>query len=282
MAHSPHRSGHLSRSQRAGHVGGFWIGYLVILFAFAFLKGLLPPRFGPLAWGGASAIGLLYLTFWLLRREHRTVNDVGLRWSARSPRRFVAGLLLGTAVSAMMLLAISLIAGPLEISRVTAPSSAAIMVIVATTLALGIMEEVGFRAYSLWTLVESFGIWWGQLVVAGAFTLMHLVYGWSIGTALLGVFPSALLFGAAAIATRGVACPLGVHVAMNLCRWLMGETADPGVWRIGASGAAEHRVGAAAPAIGFGVVIAAAVAVTLWSVWRARRSPQANRSALAG
>ncbi|MBA2291933.1 MAG: CPBP family intramembrane metalloprotease [Gemmatimonadales bacterium] len=264
----------LSRGRVAGHVGGFWVGYLVILTVCGLLKGFLPPRVAPLAWGGVSTLGLLGMTFWLLRREGRTAEMVGLRWSATSLRRFVAGLILGAGVYAIILLMTSLIAGPLDISRAVRPTGFALLTVVATTLALGAMEEVGFRAYPLLTLVESLGKWWGQLIVAVAFALTHVLYGWSFSTVALGVFPSALLFGAAAVATRGIACPFGVHVALNLCQWAMGEKGEPGVWHITLGNASEAKVAALAPTIAFIVVSVSAIAVLLGSAWHVRRTSE--------
>ncbi len=262
----------LSPGRVAKHVGGFWIGYLVILGVCGLLKSLLPPRIAPLAWGGVSTLGLVGLTFWLLRREHRTAKMVGLQWSATSLRRFGAGLFLGVGVYATILLMISLIAGPLEIHRAMRPTGVVLLTVVTTTLALGAMEEIGFRAYPLFTLMASLGSWWGQLIVAVAFALTHVLYGWSFSTVALGVFPSALLFGAAAVATRGIACPLGVHVALNLGQWAMGEKGEPGIWQIALDSASKARVAALAPIIGFVVVAVAAIAVLLGSAWHARRA----------
>jgi membrane protease YdiL (CAAX protease family) len=104
---------------------------------------------------------------------------VGLQWSATSLRRFGAGLLLGVGVYATILLLISLIAGPLEFHRATRPTGVVLLTVVATTLALGAMEEIGFRAYPLFTLADSLGRWWGQLIVAVAFALTHVLCGWS-------------------------------------------------------------------------------------------------------
>ena len=179
------------------------------------------------------------------------------------------GLLLGTLVFAVIILLVFLIAGPLEFTRVSAPSGRAIVSGMAVTLALAMMEEVGFRAYPLWTLVDRWGIWWAQGVVAVAFSLMHIVYGWSIGSVLLGVFPSALLYGAVAVATRGIACPLGVHVALNLCQRLIGEKGEPLLWHVGMSKASEPMVAALSPVIGCVMLLAAAVSVTMWTLLRA-------------
>ncbi len=40
-----------------------------------------------------------------------------------------------------------------------------------------------------------------------------------------------LLFGMAAIATRGIAVPVGIHAARNIGDWLRGGKSMPGVWR---------------------------------------------------
>jgi membrane protease YdiL (CAAX protease family) len=195
---------------------------------------------------------------------------VGLQWSTGSLRRFGAGLFLGVGVYAAVLLMISLIAGPLEFHGAMRPTGVAVLAVVATTLALGAMEEIGFRAYPLFTLVDTLGSWWGQLIVAVAFALTHILYGWSFGAVALGVFPSALLFGAVAVATRGIACPLGVHVALNLGQWAMGEKGEPGIWQLALDSASEARVAAVAPIIGFVVVTVSAIAVLLGSTWHAR------------
>lgn len=39
-----------------------------------------------------------------------------------------------------------------------------------------------------------------------------------------------LLFGMAAIATRGLAVPIGIHAAWNIGDWLRGNKEMPGVW----------------------------------------------------
>ncbi len=263
----------MSRRRAIAHVISFWVGYLAILWAFGFLKGWLPPRFAALGWGGASAVTLLGLTLFMLRREGRTLGSVGLRWSAGSVRRFIIGAGLGVAIYAIVILLISLSVGPVEITQVAAPSAVAVLTGVGMTLALASMEEIGFRAYSLWTLSDSFGIWWGQLFVAVAFTGLHVLYGWPLSSVLLGVFPSALLFGALAIATRGIACPLGLHVAINLCQRVMGQKPGLAVWHIGVSDAAASVAARISPIIGFFVLLACAIGITLWSVQRTRRIP---------
>jgi hypothetical protein len=50
--------------------------------------------------------------------------------------------------------------------------------------------------------------------------------------ALLGTGMGSILFGMAAIATRGLAVPIGIHAAWNLGAWALGDKQYPGLWKI--------------------------------------------------
>lgn len=255
-------------ARATAHTALFWIAYLAILFGFGITKGFLPPRFRELWWGVASLLALLALTGVLLRRDGRTAREVGLGWSRMSPPRFIIGLVIGALVYATMLGVISIVVGPLDITRTPAPGATAVVIGVSALLALGAMEEVGFRAYPLWTLASALGTWWSQLIVALAFALVHVAYGWAPSAVVSGVLPSALLFGAAAVATRGLALPLGIHVGMNICLWLMGEKSDPGMWKISVGAQFEAATATYAPMIGLVVTLAWACAITVWGMRR--------------
>jgi membrane protease YdiL (CAAX protease family) len=96
-------------------------------------------------------------------------------------------------------------------------------------------------------------------LTAVAFGLSHLLYGWSWSAVLLGVIPSGLLFGAAAIVGRGLAFPMGVHAALNLAAWSIGMKETPGPWTVVLAAGTEQRVGAVGPWIGLGVTLAPAL-----------------------
>jgi hypothetical protein len=84
----------------------------------------------------------------------------------------------------------------------------------------------------------------------------------------LGVLPSAVLFGAAAYASGGVALPLGVHVGMNVGRWLTGEVDQQGIWRLELGSADPGRVETWAPLVGATVPILVSLGLWWWSVRR--------------
>ena len=181
--------------------------------------------------------------------------------------RFIAGAGIGFASYGFTVLAVSLAAGPLHFTRSPTPAPGPIGVMACTLLALSAMEELGFRGYPLRTLVRTIGTWRAQGIVAVAFGLSHVAFGWSVQTILLGVVPSALLFGAAALAFRGLAAPIGLHAALNVARWAAGETEAPGFWTLTIDEATSGRVARMAPAIGVAVTLLCALA--LWR-WKAR------------
>ena len=245
-----------------GRVALFWVGYLGILFLASWSKPMLPARLGQLAWGLISCLAILGLTLVFLRRERRSLRDAGLDVQASSLVRFLAGLLVGAAVYGLMLLAISVVAGPIRFTRENAPGNSDILLMVATFLALSAMEEMGFRGYPLRTLVAALGHWRAQAVVAVAFSVSHLVFGWSWQTVVLGVLPNAVLFGVVAFASGGLAMPIGLHAAINIGRWVTGETDSPGIWHMAIEG--QGRGPTWLPSV-IGVAVTALATVAVWA-----------------
>ncbi len=119
--------------------------------------------------------------------------------------------------------------------------------------AVTVMEELAFRSYSLWTALRALGFWPAQVLVAVAFSLLHLAYGWPSSTVLLGVFPSGLLFGVAAAVSGGLALPVGLHLGINLGRWATGEGGGAGLWTLDTSALDPARAASVAPYLGAAV-----------------------------
>jgi membrane protease YdiL (CAAX protease family) len=97
-------------------------------------------------------------------------------------------------------------------------------------LVLALREELAFRGYPLRRLESAWGMWWALMLLSVVFALEHTAGGWSWSRSLLGPPAGALLFGMAALATRGIAVPLGIHAAFNFGQWLMGQKDAGGVW----------------------------------------------------
>jgi membrane protease YdiL (CAAX protease family) len=252
-------------------IGLFWIGYLLILFVMGFIKSHIPPAFSQLFWGISSSVLIVILTAAFVRHERRLFSDVGLNFTTTSTFRFALGLLLSFAVYALIVLLTSCLLGPIHFERAATVNPSTVLLTVVTTLTLACMEELGFRAYPLQTLAPTLGYWPAQLIVTVAFGLCHILFGYSWLAVLTGVIPCALLFGATAIATRGLAMPIGVHAGLNLAQWALGEKGQSGLWATTATDSARTRIATFSPLIVVSVMIAATVLT-----WLASRTKRVN------
>ena len=87
---------------------------------------------------------------------------------------------------------------------------------------VAIREELAFRGYPLFSLNYSFGLWASQLIILVIFSAEHIAGGMTWIQAFLGAGTGALLFGFAALKTKGIALPIGLHMAWNFGQWCLG------------------------------------------------------------
>ncbi|HYP12588.1 MAG TPA: CPBP family intramembrane glutamic endopeptidase [Bryobacteraceae bacterium] len=97
-------------------------------------------------------------------------------------------------------------------------------------LLLARMEEVGFRSYPLLPLKRILGLWTAQSIVAVAFIAYHVLNGQPWVSAVVGTGLGSLLFGMAAVTSRGLALPIGLHAMWNFGTWALGDKGGPWVW----------------------------------------------------
>ena len=135
----------------------FWLGYLTILLVVGFARGFLPHAAGALLWGVVCSALLLAVTGVFLRRDRRSWADIGLGASRGSPVRLLGGFVLGFSLYAVIVLATSLVIAPVSMVPQPTPAAALLLLVAATYVGLGAMEELGFRAYPLWTLHDAYG-----------------------------------------------------------------------------------------------------------------------------
>lgn len=88
------------------------------------------------------------------------------------------------------------------------------------------------------------------------------------GNAFVGVSIGSLLFGMAALATRGLAVPIGLHAMWNVGQWILGEKELPGLWKVWMEDRLQTRaqeVGMVSYLLGAGIAI-----LGFW--WRYRKN----------
>ena len=118
-------------------------------------------------------------------------------------------------------------------------------------------------------------------MIAVLFAAEHRLGGSDWLRALLGPGVGSLLFGIAAIATKGLAMPIGLHAAWNFGQWILGLKEQPGMLTaIVEKGNEQH-----AEIVGFSSYLAvmglATAGFWLWDIYRRRNSETEYAAATA-
>lgn len=204
----------------------------------------------------------LALTAAFLRWNRKSFNDIGLAPDRRTPMRFLIGVAVGFTLVALH---IAIVAGTGHVDWIRNSGSQA-KGIGAAIFGYGLLalrEEIAFRAYPLRTLLPAFGAAGAQLIVMVVFVVEHRLGGATWSNAVLGAGVGALVFGMAALATRGIALPLGLHAAWNLADWVRGGKGDGGMWIMRIDEGHSLQVGAIAMAAYVSIMLLAFVVFLL-------------------
>jgi len=204
----------------------FIISCAILVAVAAPLGTKLPGHWPEVVIGTTAALGALALTALFVRWEKLRMDDVGAAPDARTPLRFAIGFAGGSLLVAAWAL-ISVAAGQLRWIRAPGMGLGSGVITLIGYVALSCREELAFHGYPLRRLQARFGVWPAQLTVAVAFAIEHRVAGWLWTDALLGAGVGSLLFGMAAIASRGLALPIGLHAAWNFGQWALGLKGAP-------------------------------------------------------
>lgn len=210
-----------------GRVLLFMIGCAIVLVAITPVAPKGNGSTSELFTGVMASLGAFGLTLLFLRWEGLRLDDVGVSPDRRSLLRFVIGFLIGAFLVALNSTALWG-AGHVRWVRASEIGLTDVMITPVAYLCLAAREELAFHGYPLRRLKTFFGIWGAQLLVASIFALEHVAGGSTLWLALFGAGVGSLLFGMAAIATRGIALPIGIHAAWNIGDWMRGDKATVG------------------------------------------------------
>ncbi len=230
---------------------GFVAGAAVCLVVSIAAVGILTGSVGGVSWVATSGLVSVLFSGWLLllsafvvRRQHRTLALLGL--PTTSARLHECGV--GLAVSVPLFVGVagmqSLIVGA-PWHWLGSASAARALAGAPLVLALVLAEELLFRGVAFQMLRALTGDRAAVLLSALCFGAYHLVgsHDWAMGAVFRFALPAlgGVLFGWAAIRSRGLALPIGLHWGGN---WVQAQVAvfQPtgqaaaapvaGVWRI--------------------------------------------------
>jgi membrane protease YdiL (CAAX protease family) len=230
--------------------------------------------------GALGSISALFLTWLFLKYEKRSFKKIELVWQPGTIIRFFMGLLIGSAIFGVILLALLLFT-PLQIQLNSQSLGASALVGYLAFFPLSLMEEIGFRAYPFQTLHNRFGLRITQLIVAVVFALYHVAGGQSVGGSFLGPGVYAFVFGLAAVWSGGIAVPFGIHLALNILQPLTGMRGASGsIWTLTHKEGVVNGQMASPDTIGMAmqvVVLVAAILLTEYYIGKNGSKPQQKK-----
>ncbi|HWB55044.1 MAG TPA: type II CAAX endopeptidase family protein [Tepidisphaeraceae bacterium] len=210
-------------------VGMFLGGGALILAVFSPLTSPVPAPLRPFFLGITTSIATLALTLLFVQWDNLRLGDVGIAPSKWSPPRFALGFLIGLLLVALSA-SIQTTVGHARWARTPDVGFVSVTTTLFSVIALASREELAFRGYPLRRLEHQFGLWPAQITIALVFALEHWLGGWPISNAVFGAGIGSLVFGMAAIATKGLALPIGLHAAWNFGDSMIGQNYFPGLW----------------------------------------------------
>jgi uncharacterized protein len=153
-----------------------------------------------------------------LKCDGKGLRNIGLVPTSSRVREFVLGFSLGVGlfvalalVRAAMVGATWSLNGPDAVVRLCAG--------LGISLVLLLPEELIFRGYAFQQLIAAAGARWAIVISAILFGMYHLVGSgmWGIGAFFQAAMPAlgGVVFGWAAVRTRGLALPIGLHLGGN-------------------------------------------------------------------
>jgi|SRR5579884_1102690 len=245
-----------------GRVLLFWAVTMVILAAAAPAASAWGDRSG-LTIGAIASLLTLGLTIVFIRLDRRSLESFGFQLTWRSPVLFVFGAVVGIILVGAHV-ALTALCGPVHwvSNRQWMPARA--ILLAAVFLLLATREELAFRGYPLRKLASELNPVAAQLIVAALFAIEHAISGASWSNAILGAGMGSVVFGMAALATRGLAMPIGLHAAYNFGDWASGGKGDNGIWQVEVAPGFDHQAQIVSMSAYVGVMAIAAATIWWW------------------
>jgi uncharacterized protein len=170
------------------------------------------------------------LTILFVRWEGLRLSDIGVIPGRQSISRigigFMIGLLLAIGHATLVMLF-----GHVKLVRSPTMGFSYFISGFLLYLFIACREELAFRGYPLRSLNYVLGAWKAQAIIFVVFSLEHVAGGMNWIQAFLGPGVGAILFGIAAIKTKGIALPIGLHTTWNFGQWSLGFKNEPGIWQ---------------------------------------------------
>lgn len=200
----------------------FWILFYVLFIAVTAQSGAIFSGQVHSFVSGIVLTGITLLISWLyIRSEKKTMSDYGLVWEKTTLLKFFKGLAIGIIALTTIIFLLVLFGG-LNIQKNPEGFNFWTPLLYLSIIPAALLEEIAYRSYPFIKLNKTFGLRLTQLIVLIAFALHHIPLGWGVLGAFTGPGVWALIFGIAAVWSKGIALPTGIHVGTNLTQSIFG------------------------------------------------------------
>ncbi|MGE8533276.1 MAG: CPBP family intramembrane glutamic endopeptidase [Chryseobacterium sp.] len=172
----------------------------------------------------------IFLIFLFIKWDKIKPADIGIIPNRLTLKRFFIGFGIGLSIAiAQAILVFSF--GHLTLSFTSTFNIQAVILPLFLYFFVAIREELAFRTYVLRTLDYKFNTIIALSVMIILFIFEHIVAGVSWKMAIIGSGLGGLLFGLAALKTKGIALSIGLHTSWNFGQWLLGFKNQTGIWQ---------------------------------------------------
>ena len=210
----------------------FCVVFIGLFVVVSFAKDFIPKDFERVAHGIMGTLVAFFTTMLFLKFDRKQFSDIGLTFERNTVVKFFGGVIVGVVI--MGLLATSVMYFT-NVGIKVNPRSNLLHFLLSTAplLPLAFMEELGFRAYPLEILKDKVGIRLSIIITSVLFGLSHFAKGSSIAGSFYGPAVWGLIYGLAAIYSKGIALPTGIHYAANLTTSAFGSAGNTvSIWTI--------------------------------------------------
>ena len=211
---------------------------LLLVIGSALLKNWKSPL-ADLTLGAVAAVASFLLTIPFAKWENLSLGQLGVVPGKVTLIKMVTGFLIGLFIAGLHL-SLVLVFGQISLLR-TPLHFGSVALSFLLYLILATREEIAFRGYALRSLSYKIDPWKAQLIIAVIFALEHMAGGFTWQQAFFGSGVGAILFGLAALRTKGIALPVGLHAAWNFGQWCFGLKNIPGIWQVSVGKGFEEK-----------------------------------------
>lgn len=213
------------------------VNYLLI-FLVQFVTGFLPIKGDALYFNLFLCLLLLAFTAFILRFEKKSWKDIGCIPGNRTD---ALNLIVGTFSGIVMLVLTAYIIKSLvgfhwEINPAFQWSH--FFALFVSIFCSVFVQELAFRGYPFRLMLDKWGEWKTQIVIALLFGLMHVTNDMSLTNILLTMLTTgtgSFLFGIAVIKTKRLHLAVGIHFGWNFAQFLLPRSTSQngdGIWTV--------------------------------------------------